>query len=94
MESRTIELKDYIPDGTSNIKFLRAEVPIGPYYSPFALIRYELQGEVQKLGLRLDMDKKAFIDPIAHFEGKEHEGVIREAATKIAKLVRSKLYSK
>jgi hypothetical protein len=87
-EVHTIDLKGYIPNGAS-IELLRAEVPVGRYYVPVALVRYSLQGVEQEFGLRLDMDKRAFID---HFEDEELEGIIQQAAPKIVELVGSILY--
>lgn len=89
MKVRTIDLKGYIPNGNS-LEFLRAEVAVGQYRSPFALIRYALEGVEQNLGLRLDMDKRAFID---HFEEEDLESAIQKAAPKIAELVGSSLHS-
>jgi hypothetical protein len=88
MEVRAIDLKGQIPNGAS-IEFIRAEVAIGQYRSPFALVRYALQGVEQDLGLRLDMDKEAFID---HFDDDELESAIQNAAPKIADVVGAALY--
>jgi hypothetical protein len=52
-------------------------------------IRYALGGEEQELGIRLDMDKRAFID---HFEDEELEKTIQQAAPKIVERVGSVLY--
>jgi hypothetical protein len=90
MQLKNVQL-NFDPSGSGKVKFLRAEVPTGQYYSPFALIRYTLQGVEQNLGLRLDMDKRVFLD---HFEDEEKEGVIRKAAPKIVELVGAVLYSR
>lgn len=88
MKIRAIDLKGRVPSGAS-IEFLRAEVPVGQHYSPFALVRYTLKGIEQDLGLRLDMDKIVFLD---HFEDEEKEDLIRKAAPKIVELVGAVLY--
>jgi hypothetical protein len=44
------------------IQFLRAEVN-ATSYAPFALIRYAIRGNESSKALRLDLDKRAFIDP-------------------------------
>jgi hypothetical protein len=88
MEFRAIDLKGHVPNGAA-IEFLRAEVPAGDYHGPFALIRYALRGVEQDLGLRLDMDKEVFLD---HFEKKELEDTIQDAAPKIVEYVGSVLY--
>jgi hypothetical protein len=88
MEVRAIDLKGYIPNGAS-IEFLRAEVAVGEYRVPVALIRYALQGVEQDLGLRLDMDKRAFID---HFDEEELEQAAQKAIPKIVEVVGSALY--
>jgi len=44
------------------VRFLRAEVNAG-HYAPFALIRYSVRGIEKSKALRLDLDKRVFIDP-------------------------------
>jgi len=85
---RTINLKGHVAGGAS-IEFLRAEVP-ETHRLPFALIRYSLQGVEQEYGLRLDLDKRVFID---HFEDEEKEKTIESAAPKIVEFLGSILYS-
>jgi hypothetical protein len=59
---RTIPLKGLVPD-VGPIEFLRAEMASGVgRYIPFALVRYALHGKEQPLGIRLDLDKRAFLD--------------------------------
>jgi hypothetical protein len=78
----TIDLRHRVPGGAS-IEFLRVEMA-GIDASPFALIRYAKDGEEQKTGLRLDLDKRSFLD---HFEDQEKERVIESAAPRIVELV-------
>jgi hypothetical protein len=59
--TRTIPL-DIRPPNFSFIQFLRAEVN-ATTYTPFALIRYAIRGNERSKALRLDLDKRAFIDP-------------------------------
>jgi hypothetical protein len=65
------------------VRFLRAEVPSQP--SPFALVRYAIGSEEQALGLRLDMDKRVFLDQP---EGGESGESWQRAASEIADAVR------
>ena len=53
----------YIPEKYSNfpIQFIKAELP-KKRYSPIALVRYSVQGIERPKGIRLDLDKSAFID--------------------------------
>jgi hypothetical protein len=61
------------------VKFLRAEVPREP--APFALIRYSVRDEEQPLGLRLDMDKRVFLDQLAT---QDTNGALQNAAPAVA----------
>jgi orotate phosphoribosyltransferase len=90
LEIRTIDLTSNIPGGDS-IEFLRAEVSKAAYrYSPFALVRYALEGVEQEYGLRIDLDKRVFID---HFdEDPKKEAVLHGAAPKIVKFLSRVLY--
>jgi hypothetical protein len=65
------------------VRFLRAEVPSEP--SPFALVRYDIEGEEQPTGLRLDMDKRVFLDQPGGGASCEN---LRRAASEIADAVR------
>lgn len=87
-EIRTIDLKGRIPGGAS-IEFLRVETPVTEHDVPFALIRYALEGVEQEYGLRMDLDKRVFID---HFEGEAKEEVIQRAAPKIVEFLSHVLY--
>ena len=88
MEFRAIDLKGHVPNGAS-LEFLRAEVPAGEYYGPFAIIHYALNGVEQDLGLRLDMDKEIFLD---HFDEEELEQAAQKAIPKIVEVVGAALY--
>ncbi len=59
------------------------------YRSPLALIKYSLEGAVQEYGLRLDLDKRVFLD---HFEDEERERTLRKAAPEIVRYLGSVLY--
>ena len=101
IESRTIRLEDHDVEvrtiwlenieGDASIEFLRVEKIMGDYrYSPFVLVRYSLNKEEQKYGLRLDLDKKVFLD---HLDDQEKEDILQAAAPKIVKfLEESALY--
>lgn len=58
-EFRVIELRGEI-ESVGPVEFLWADMPMVP--SPFAVVHYALHGEEQRLGLRLDMDKRVFLD--------------------------------
>jgi hypothetical protein len=80
VEFKVVELEGYVRGGAS-IRFLRAEVPVGDYWAPFAVVRYSLRGEEQEYGLRLDLDKEAFLD---HFDDEAREAVLQQAAPEIS----------
>jgi hypothetical protein len=61
------------------IRFLRVEMAAG-HITPFALVRYALDGAEQELGLRLDLDKRAFLD---HFDRQDIESACRDTAPRI-----------
>jgi hypothetical protein len=84
VEYQTIDLRGRIPI-IASIEFLSAEVPVGPFRAPFAVVKYALNGEEQSLGLRLDLDKGVFLD---HFE-RDHfkENILRHAAPQIVTAV-------
>lgn len=58
---RSVDLEGSVAGGAS-LQFLRAEMPLEP--SPFALIRYSINGQEQRYGLRLDLDKQVFLDDL------------------------------
>jgi hypothetical protein len=58
----SIDLSDQVPNGSA-VRFLRAEMA-ADYVTPFALVRYSLHGKEPEAGLRLDMDKRIFLDDL------------------------------
>ena len=61
----TTDLPERISSGSDEIRFLRIirfEYPA----SPLSIVQYEREGEEQEYGLRLDLDKFAFLD---HYAG-------------------------
>jgi hypothetical protein len=57
----------------SPLSFLRVEW--WDELSRFVLVRYSLSGKEQEFGLRLDLDKKIFLD---HFDDKELEKIAQD----------------
>src|SRR5262249_5425876 len=57
---QSIDLRGHVPV-LASIEFLSAEMPIG-LTGPLALIQYAVNGQPQRLGLRLDIDKGVFLD--------------------------------
>ena len=86
---RIISLKGKIP-GWNAIKFLRAEMSTR-HRSPFALIRYSYNRSEPEYGLRLDLDKRVFLDH--PFDKEEENKAIDETAPKIVEYLGSVLYS-
>jgi hypothetical protein len=80
-EPRIVQLEGKIREGAS-IKFLYAQLPPREYEGiPFAIVGYNLGGVAQDRSLRLDLDKRAFLD---HFENDiEKEEFIRKATLDI-----------
>ena len=74
----------------SPIRFLRAEVPnVKKHAVPVALVWYSVSGKEQEIGLRLDRDKRAFIDSIDDAVWDDPQ---KEAASEIAEFLGRKLY--
>lgn len=73
--------------GGASIDFIRAEMTT-KYDLPLALIRYAIQGQEQENGLRLDLDKRVFLD---HLEDEEKNKVLDKAAPEIVEVVGSAL---
>lgn len=63
MNSRTSQLR--LPSGLSDGKFsfVSATVFDEPPL-PFAIVEYEVSGKSQPYGLRMDLDKRAFLDDV------------------------------
>jgi hypothetical protein len=78
----TVDLRGRVPGGRS-IEFLRAEMN-GSMRTPFALIRYALNGKEVAEGFRIDLDKQTIFDRLGD---PETDAVIERAAPLIANLL-------
>lgn len=58
------------------------------YGSPFVVIKYELWGRAQELGLRLDLDKQVFLDSLDDPDLNES---LFSAAQEVCELVAAKM---
>lgn len=83
----TIDLRNKIPSG-GGIEYLRAEKAV-KHWTPFVLVWYALDGVEQKSGLRLDLDKRSFLD---HFDDPVREEAALQAVRVIAEYVGDVLY--
>jgi hypothetical protein len=90
IDIRIVDLKDRIL-GKPPIAFLRVEMPT-KYHLPLVRVRCALDGAEQDHGLRLDLDKRSFLDRVPHH--KETDDILQEAAPKIAEYLGSVLYHK
>lgn len=77
-----IELKDQVPS-QSGIQFLYAEVAAAST-GPLAIVHYADEGNEQPLGLRLDMDKKVFIDRL---DDREKDDAVSSGASIVASVI-------
>ncbi len=66
-----------------SLRFVEAEFPKRPHV-PFAMIWYELGGERQEEALRLDLDKRIFLD---HFSDARTNKLLAGAAPGLASFV-------
>ena len=82
-ERLVIALPDEIKGG-AGIEFLFAEVSKFFPAMPFAVVHYEENGKRAPLGLRLDLDKRVFLD---HFDDKAKQEVLNRAAPEICAFV-------
>ncbi len=80
-----VDLKDIAPS-SATIQFIRAEVP--PYRSPFIRIYYAVGGREEIFALRLDVDKRVFLD---HLENPFDDQFVRGVAPEIANLVSDRI---
>ena len=81
---KTVDLTGVVPT-MGAIQLLRAETVNGVgRYIPFALVRYARNGKEQELGVRLDLDKRAFLD---RFDDDAENRSLQLAAPKIAHLI-------
>lgn len=84
----SIDLADRFPP-EGDLQFLRAELPRGSYMYFLALVKYALYGYEPQTGLRLDLDKHAFID---HFENlPDVEKIAQRSASELSNYIASKL---
>jgi hypothetical protein len=82
-ERLVIALPDEIKGG-AGIEFLFVEISKFFPAMPFAVVHYEENGKRVPLGLRLDLDKRVFLD---HFDDGAKEEVLNRAAPKICAFV-------
>jgi len=83
--THTIPLDLQLSDHPS-VRFLRAEVNAGEVTS-FALVRYAVRGIERSKALRLDLDKRTFIDPGELEDGDDFREIARRIAPTIAERV-------
>ena len=81
----TIDLKDRVEGGES-IEFLRAETS-ATMNTPFVIVWYALDGREQDLGLRLDLDKRVFLDQGVFDDTPRRETFVEHAAPLISGVV-------
>jgi hypothetical protein len=74
---KSIDLRNRHLLPLSWLSFLRAEW--WDNESRFVLVRYSLKGREQELGLRLDLDKKIFLD---HLDNLEFDHLVQAQAKK------------
>ena len=79
---KTIDLMHMKTEAAPWLSFLRAEW--WDDSSRFVLIRYSLEGKVQELGLRLDLDKKIFLD---HMDDEKLDTIVQRQAENIWRVV-------
>lgn len=86
---RTINLGDSI-SSSPRIKFLQAEMST-KYRLPLVRVvaQYALNGKTEERGLRLDTEKRSFLD---HFSDPEIEAISKEAAPQISQYLGEILY--
>jgi hypothetical protein len=82
--AQEISLKGRIPGGAS-LGFFSIVIPMeNDRYIPLTLVKYTINGELQKYGLRFDLDKRSFAD---HFlENPDQENVLRAAVPKLIEI--------
>jgi len=91
MESiRTIEFEGHI-EGGHDIRFDRALLfPLDLGYVPFALIQFSINGKNQTNGLRLDLDKRTFLDLLDNVDNPDMRAFIERSAERIADFVQER----
>jgi hypothetical protein len=83
---RTIEIQGQIEGGNS-VSFDRVKLFA---HSPFALVIYSINGEQQEHGLRLDLDKRVFLDNLDNPHTRE---IIEQSAERPADFVQERSLS-
>lgn len=79
---RRIDLRDQVPSA-GPIEFLSADVSAAAN-TPFAVIHYADAGKKQPFGLRLDLDKRVFLD---HLDDPEKEEALCSSASAVVSVV-------
>jgi hypothetical protein len=79
--TKKIDFEDRVED-VGTLRFLRAEWQRDR--SRFVLIRYALDGREQPFGLRLDLDKRIFLDSL---DNPNMDAAVRERIPKILSIV-------
>lgn len=75
IKRRTVKFNDRISD-FGNASFQHVEIFTDPP-SPLGLVRYTIRGEKQALGLRIDFDKRCFLDIIDEEGQKTDDEAVR-----------------
>ena len=77
-ETRVLTLPAGLADG--EVAFVSATIFVDPPL-PFAIVKYQVSGNLQEKGLRMDLDKRVFLD---HFEDAKFEKALRAAGPRVA----------
>ena len=78
-ETREIRLPAGLTD-SDDIVFVGATIFEDPPL-PFAIVKYELAGTLQKKGLRMDLDKRVFL---GHYEDAAFQATLESSAAAVA----------
>jgi hypothetical protein len=81
-KTKKVDLKGRVPK-KGTISFVSADVSANSA-SPLAIVHYEVAGVPQPLGLRLDLDKRVFLD---HFDDPGKEKTLVSSASTVASAV-------
>lgn len=77
-ETSQVRLPAGLAEG--KVAFVEATVYDNPPL-PFAIVSYEVAGKLQKLGLRFDLDKRAFLDDVRNASV---QSILNECGPKVA----------
>ena len=77
-KTKTVQLPKRL-SANRDVEFLEAVLFETPRL-PFAIVHYAVQGSLEEMGLRLDLDKQVFLD---HFEDARNEALASAAAPEI-----------